>query len=75
MSGPKVAGDSPRAVEVKAGKAYMWCACGLSNKQPFCDGSHSKTEVRPLFYKSEKTEVVYFCMCKSTKSAPLPSGV
>ena len=23
-------------------KIYFWCACGVSQKQPFCDGSHSK---------------------------------
>mgnify|MGYP000885729106 CR=1 FL=1 len=23
-------------------KTYFWCACGLSQKQPFCDGSHKK---------------------------------
>jgi CDGSH-type Zn-finger protein len=21
-------------------KIYRWCSCGLSLKQPFCDGSH-----------------------------------
>ncbi|WP_082305690.1 MULTISPECIES: CDGSH iron-sulfur domain-containing protein [unclassified Pseudoalteromonas] len=42
MSGAKMAGDSPTAVEVEARKAYMWCACGLSKKQPFCDGAHKK---------------------------------
>ncbi|PAJ71473.1 hypothetical protein CJF42_25855 [Pseudoalteromonas sp. NBT06-2] len=31
-------------------------------------------EFKPLFYKSEKTEIVYFCNCKSTKSAPLCDG-
>ena len=22
-------------------KRYAWCACGKSDKQPFCDGSHN----------------------------------
>jgi CDGSH-type Zn-finger protein len=74
MSGPKMAGDSPTAVEVEAGKAYMWCACGLSKKQPYCDGSHGQTEFRPIFYKAETTQTVYFCNCKSTKTAPLCDG-
>ena len=30
----------PYAVELEAGDHY-WCACGLSKKQPFCDGSHA----------------------------------
>ena len=29
------------AIEVKAGKIYRWCACGRSDNQPFCDGSHA----------------------------------
>ena len=33
----------PYKVMVEKGKTYFWCACGKSQKQPFCDGSH-KTE-------------------------------
>ena len=33
---------SPYKVKVEKGKTYSWCTCGLSNKQPFCDGVHSK---------------------------------
>ncbi len=29
-------------------KTYLWCTCGMSKNQPFCDGSHSKTEFKPL---------------------------
>jgi CDGSH-type Zn-finger protein len=31
-------------VEVEAGKSYMWCRCGRSANQPFCNGSHAETE-------------------------------
>ena len=34
------AGDAPIGVDVVEGKAYFWCTCGKSSKQPFCDGSH-----------------------------------
>ncbi|MEH6635383.1 MAG: CDGSH iron-sulfur domain-containing protein, partial [Halioglobus sp.] len=40
MDQPKRAADTPFGVDVEAGKAYFWCACGLSASQPFCDGSH-----------------------------------
>ena len=35
---------TPYKVRVDKGKAYFWCACGLSEKQPFCDGKHKKEE-------------------------------
>ena len=37
------AGNEPITVDVEKGKNYFWCACGKSKKQPFCDGSHSKS--------------------------------
>jgi len=42
MEKPKSPQKSPYKVKVEKGKIYSWCACGLSVKQPFCDGSHSK---------------------------------
>ena len=33
---------SPYKVIVEKDKTYFWCACSLSQKQPFCDGAHKK---------------------------------
>ncbi len=44
----------PIEVSVEADKAYWWYACGLSQKQPFCDGSHKGTDVVPLRYKPDR---------------------
>ena len=68
------AGDGPIAVEVEKDKSYYWCACGLSKKQPFCDGSHSGTEFKPLPYKAVETKKMFFCACKQTDGQPFCDG-
>ena len=62
------------AVEVEAGKTYFWCQCGLSSKQPFCDGSHKSTAFTPIRYQAEESKKVFFCGCKQSKSQPLCDG-
>ncbi len=81
MKLPVIADKSPAKVEVKAGQKYFWCSCGLSQKQPFCDGSHKEYkdgEGKPLM-KSVAFEVkedgfVYFCNCKKSKNGVLCDG-
>ncbi|MBL0146126.1 MAG: CDGSH iron-sulfur domain-containing protein [Chitinophagaceae bacterium] len=83
---PKIAACEPTMVKVEAGKIYAWCTCGLSQKQPFCDGAHKQIEhvinedgeaVMP--YKSLKVEFaeekeIWFCNCKHTKNPPYCDG-
>ena len=42
MEKPNIPQKSPYKVKVEKDKTYFWCACGLSQKQTFCDGSYSK---------------------------------
>ena len=74
MSEPVRAADTPYAVEVEEGKAYFWCACGQSQTQPFCDGSHKGTDFNPVKYEADESKKVFFCGCKATRSAPLCDG-
>lgn len=74
MDQPVVARPAPFAVEVEDGKTYVWCACGRSATQPFCDGSHEGTGLTPVPYKAEETATVFFCGCKNTKNRPLCDG-
>jgi CDGSH-type Zn-finger protein len=74
MSEPKIAQKSPFSVNVEEGKSYWWCACGRSNNQPFCDGSHKGTGLSPQEYKAGRSGTVYFCGCKRTGSIPLCDG-
>ena len=46
MSEPHIAKREPAGLTLEPG-TYWWCACGLSEKQPFCDGHHKGTEFHP----------------------------
>ncbi len=74
MTSPVSAGNAPIKVPLEAGKDYWWCSCGLSKKQPFCDGTHKGTGLTPMKYTAEKTGDHYMCACKSTKKSPLCDG-
>ena len=60
--------------ELKAGTRYLWCSCGRSGSQPFCDGSHAGTGFLPVAFKAERDEEVIFCGCKHTGTAPFCDG-
>lgn len=71
MEKGKIAGKSPIAVDVEAGKNYAWCTCGESTNQPFCDGKHKGGAFTPNVMKAEESKTIYFCTCKQTSN---PSG-
>jgi mannose-6-phosphate isomerase-like protein (cupin superfamily)/CDGSH-type Zn-finger protein len=71
---PLIASRKGYYYEVKAGKRYMWCACGRSKTQPFCDGSHAGTEFLPVAFTPKHDEDVIFCGCKQTGSGPFCDG-
>jgi CDGSH-type Zn-finger protein len=74
MTEPVIARLGPYEVTVEAGKTYFWCRCGLSAKQPFCDGAHKGTGMQPQPFKAEKSETLYFCGCKRTRTPPFCDG-
>ena len=74
MSSPYVAQKAPFVVEVEEGKQYAWCACGLSQRQPFCDGSHAGSEFSPVMFKPEKSGKVWLCGCKHSQKGHLCDG-
>jgi CDGSH-type Zn-finger protein len=71
---PRIAQAAPYAVDVTAGKSYFWCACGLSQNQPFCDGSHKGTSFAPVKHVAEKDGKAWFCGCKHSAKAPMCDG-
>ena len=65
MENPSIPQKKPYKVKVEKGNTYFWCSCGLSLKQPYCDGSHKKEEKfksikftadenKEIFYSTEK---------------------
>ena len=74
MTDPQIAQKAPFKVDVEAGKSYFWCACGRSQKQPFCDGSHKGTAFTPVKHVAEKDGALWFCGCKHSKGQPLCDG-
>ena len=69
----RVAARKPTRVDLEPGK-HAWCACGLSQAQPFCDGSHKGTGFEPLGFTAEKTGTLYLCGCKRTGTPPFCDG-
>lgn len=73
MAEPRIAEKSPALVTLEPG-TYFWCACGKSNNQPFCDGSHRGSEFVPVALKIEETKDVWLCRCKHTANKPFCDG-
>ncbi len=66
--------NKPYKVKLESGRNYAWCSCGLSSKDPFCDGSHSKVGKHPLIFSVEETKEYYLCGCKLTHNPPFCDG-
>jgi CDGSH-type Zn-finger protein/mannose-6-phosphate isomerase-like protein (cupin superfamily) len=72
---PTIASMKPFYREMKAGQRALWCACGLSKRQPFCDGrSHVGTGFEPIQYRAEQDEEILFCGCKQSGTPPFCDG-
>ncbi|SDJ75899.1 glutamate synthase-related protein [Aliiruegeria lutimaris] len=71
---PIIAAKSPGMVELEEGKRYTWCRCGRSKNQPFCDGSHRGTGIKPISFTAEKTGRSALCQCKASANAPFCDG-
>ncbi len=73
MDDPRIAEKGPAVLELEPG-TYWWCACGRSDNQPFCDGSHKGTGFGPEKLEVEEERTVALCQCKHTGDAPFCDG-
>ena len=78
---PKICQKQPFKVTVEAGKKYSWCSCGLSQKQPFCDGAHKAFKnpdgssiMKSVAFIAQSDGTVAFCGCKHSKNGALCDG-
>lgn len=61
--------NKPSGIALKSGE-YLYCQCGFSKTQPFCDGSHHGTKFQPMKFTIKKDGKYKICQCKHTQSAP-----
>lgn len=71
---PKIAGLKPIKIELEPG-TYSWCSCGLSQSQPFCDGSHCSTKFQPIEFTVSEKKSYSMCTCKRSAKSPFCDGI
>lgn len=64
----------PYVVSVEEGVTYHWCSCGLSSRQPFCDGSHRGTGFEPIAFEPPLSAEFHLCGCKLSDNKPYCFG-
>ena len=73
MNEPIICQKSPIIQKAEPG-TYWWCACGRSQGQPFCDGSHKGTGLAPTKVEITEARTVAWCACKHSQNAPFCDG-
>ena len=78
MPEPKIAKKGPYVLDMEP-DTYIWCGCGLSKNEPFCDNAHKGTEYEGTDKAAVHVEVEEegkkpWCGCKKTKTPPWCDG-
>ena len=72
---PVIPAYCPYRVKLQPGRTYRWCACGRSQRQPWCDGSHQAGDPQPLVFSvSVEQRFYYLCGCKYSSKPPFCDG-
>ncbi|MEW5875992.1 MAG: CDGSH iron-sulfur domain-containing protein [Candidatus Zixiibacteriota bacterium] len=73
MTEPIIVQKRPFVVE-EPPRTVSWCQCGRSANQPYCDGSHKVTDIRPITVEITEAKTVKWCGCKHSKNKPFCDG-
>lgn len=74
MDKPTIYDIKPVRATLEQGQSYHWCSCGRSGNQPFCDGSHAGTDMKPLEFLAQSSDYAVLCQCKQTANPPYCDG-
>jgi len=66
--------DAQRYFDILEPGDYLWCACGKSKTQPFCDGTHLGTDKTPIAFTVKERQTVALCGCRNSKTKPFCDG-
>lgn len=74
MAEQKVKQKGPYILDLEAG-SHLWCACGQSANDPFCDlKTHKTLGFVPTKFELTEKKKVALCGCKQSKNAPFCDG-
>ena len=74
MRRPACPQNGPYVVMVEQGREYLWCACGLSKSQPWCDGSHEGTAYEPIAFTAPLSAEFHMCGCNARTTSLIALG-
>lgn len=74
MAEPKIVQKAPYVLDLEAG-THLWCSCGHSKNDPFCDlTTHKTLGFAPRKIELTEKKTVALCGCKHTKNPPYCDG-
>jgi len=68
-----MAEKKPYIIKEQPGIKY-YCACGVSQNLPYCDGSHKGTDFHPNKVEIEEEKDVAICSCGKSSHIPFCDG-
>lgn len=74
MKQATIAANQPAKVALEKDRKYFFCVCGMSSKQPFCDGSHQGSEFTPMAFTCDESKDYFLCQCKQSSNKPYCDG-